>query len=122
MFNRNVVACILLLIFFIVIGGCSQNSQKQDVSYTPPNYTDANWVNGILRNPSSGFLIVAPIKEQTRKDFALGRKATFADGIVRTIVKLEDNLGNLIVHVDGAPLDGNVVGYPKEIKVTDAGK
>lgn len=121
MFNRNVVACILLLVIFIVVSGCNQNGQKQDVSYTPPNITDQNWVKGILIS-EPGFLVAGPINEQTKINFAVGRKATFADGTVRTIIKLEDNTGNLIVHVDGAKLDGNVVGAPKEIKITDGAK
>lgn len=117
MLKRNVVAC-FLAIFLVVVSGCSQ---KTDVSYTPPNHTDQNWVKGILIH-TPGFLIVNPIKEQTKNNFAVGRKVTFSDGSVRTIVKLQETAGGLIVFVDGAPLDGNVVGYPKEIKITDAGK
>jgi endoglucanase len=119
MFNRNVVACVILGVFLVVIGGCVE--QKTDVSYTPPNHTDQNWVKGILIH-TPGFLIAAPIKEQTKNNFAVGRKVTFSDGTVRTIAKVEENSGNLIVFVDGAPLDGNVVGYPKMIVVTDAAK
>jgi len=93
------------------------------VSYTPQNHTDENWVKGIARTWATAFFIPGPIKEQTKNDFAVGRKATFADGTVRTIVKQEMRNGdNLIVFLDGVPLDGNVVGYPKEIKVTDGPK
>ena len=116
MFNRNVVACIFLAVFLVVVGGCEQ---KTSVSYTPPNHTDDNFINGIKRNPPAGFLILGPIQAQTKNNFAVGRKVTFSDGTVRKIVKIEDNNGNLIVFVDGAQLDGNAVGYPKEIKVTD---
>jgi len=35
---------------------------------------------------------------------------------------LKENQGSLLVIFNGKPLDGNVVGYPKEIKVTDAVK
>ena len=129
MFNRNVVACIFSVVFLlVVVGGCEQKTDMSQtptkpVSYTPPNYsdTDTMFVNGIL-NHSPGFLVTGPIKAQTKNDFAVGRKATFSDGTVRTIVKIEENTGNLIVHVDGAPLDGNVVGYPKEIKITAGAK
>lgn len=89
------------------------------VSYIPPGLTDANWVNGIARAWAAAFFISAPITSKTRRDFAIGRKVTFSDGTVRTIVRLEDNAGNLIVHVDGMPLDGSAVGYPHEIKITD---
>jgi ABC-type Fe3+-hydroxamate transport system substrate-binding protein len=119
MFNRNVVACIFLAVFLVVVSGCSQ---KTDVSYTPQNFTDENWVKGIAKTWAAAFFVPGSIKEETKNDFAVGRKATFSDGTVRTIVKLEENAGNLIVFVDGAPLDGNVVGYPKKIKVIAAAK
>jgi hypothetical protein len=90
-----------------------------NVSYIPPSFTDINWVKGIARAWAAAFFIPAPIKAQTRRDFAVGRKVTFSNGTVRTIVKLEDNAGNLIVHVDGMPLDGNIVGYPQEIKIAN---
>ena len=92
------------------------------MSYTPPNHTDQNWVKGIAKKWATAFFIVGPVKEQTKNDFAVGRKVTFSDGTVRTIVKLEQNAGNLIVFLDGTSLDGNVVGYPKEIKVTNVAK
>ena len=119
MFNRNVGACIFLAVFLVAVGGCEQ---KTGVSYTPTNHTDGNWVKGIAKTWAAAFFVVGPIKAQTKNDFAVGRKATFSDGTVRTIVKIEENTGNLIVHVDGAPLDGNVVGYPKKIKITDSAK
>lgn len=118
MVNRNVVECIFLVVF-LVIGGCSQ---KHDVSYTPPNHTDQNWVNGVARPWATAFFVTGPVKEQTKNNFAVGRKVTFSDGTVRIIVRQKENDGPLIVFLDGTPLDGNVVGYPKEIKVTDAAK
>ena len=119
MFNRNGVACIFLAVLLVGVGGCEQ---KTGVSYTPANHTDENWVKGIAKTWAAAFFVVGPVNEQTKNDFAVGRKATFSDGTVRTIVKIEENTGNLIVHVDGAPLDGNVVGYPKKIKITDGAK
>jgi SAM-dependent methyltransferase len=92
-------------------------SQKTGVSYTPPNHTDKSWVKGIAKTWATAFFVVGPVKEQKKNDFAVGRKVTFSDGTVRTIVKLEQNAGDLIVFLDGAPLDGNVVGYPKKFIV-----
>ena len=100
-----------------VVAGCDQ---KIGVSYTPPNHTDENWVKGIAKKWAAAFFVKDSI--QAKNDFAVGKKVTFSDGTFRTIVNLEQNAGNLIVFLDGAPLDGNVVGYPKEIKVTDAAK
>jgi hypothetical protein len=117
MFNRNVVVCIFLVVFLVAVCGCSD--KKTETSYTAPNHTDKNWVKGIAKKWAAAFLVAGPVKEQTKNNFVAGRKVTFADGTVRTIVKVQENAGNLIVMVDGAPLDGNVVGNPKEIKVTD---
>ncbi len=97
-----------------------EDCEAMSVSYTPPNCSDKNWVNGIAKVWASAFLVSAPIQEQTKRDFAVGRKAKFSDGTVRTIVKQEMNAGNLIVYVDGVPLDGNTVGHPKEIKISDS--
>lgn len=91
-------------------------------SYIPPSLTDTHWVKGIARAWAAAFFIPAPINAKTRRDFAVGRKVTFSNGTIRTIVKLEDNASNLIVHVDGMPLDGNVVGYPQEMKIADNAK
>jgi|GEM_PF-1055802 len=121
MLRRNVVIFSFVMVI-IVMFGCSQSQQKSpDFSYTPPNATDTNWINGIFIH-EPGFLIAGPIKAQTKSDFAVGRKAIFSDGTVRTIIKVKEITGNLIVIVDGAKLDGNVVGYPKTIKITDAGR
>ena len=120
MFKRGVVVCSILAMFLIIAGGCGE--QKTDSSYALQNFSDENWVNGVAKTWAAAFFVPGPIKEETKNFFAVGGKATFSDGTVRTIVKLQENTGNLIVVVDGAPLDGNVVGYPKEIKVTDAVK
>jgi endoglucanase len=116
MFNRNVIGCIFLAAF-LVVGGCSQ---KTGVSYTPANSTDENWVNGVARAWATAFIVTDSI--QAKSDFAVGKKVTFSDGTVRTIVRQKENAGSLIVFLDGAPLDGKVVGYPNKIKVTDAAK
>ena len=112
MFNRNVVACIFLAVFLVVIGGCGQ---KTGVSYTLPNHTDENWVNGIAKKWATAFFVKDSI--QAKSDFAVGKKVTFSDGTVRIIVRQKENDGSLIVFLDGTPLDGNVVGYPKKFIV-----
>jgi hypothetical protein len=62
---------------------------------------------------------IAQLSERTKINFAVGRKVTFSDGTVRTIVKLQETAGSLIVYVDGVPLDGTQVGYPKKIMVSE---
>jgi len=84
------------------------------------NYTDDNWVKGIAKNWATAFFVQDSLK--AKSDFAIGRKVTFADGTTRSIIQLKENAGSLIVYLDGAPLDGNTIGYPKEIKVSDITK
>jgi hypothetical protein len=91
------------------------------VSYTLPNYTDANFAKGICLH-APAFLVLGPITAQAKNDFAVGRIATFSDGTVRKIVKIEENNGTLIVFVDDALPVGNVVGYPNKVNITDAVK
>jgi endoglucanase len=95
-------------------------AMEYDVPYTITNYTDGNWVKGIATTWAAAFFVKD--SPETKSDFAVGKKVTFADGSVRTIVQQKENAGGLIIFLDGAPLDGNVVGYPKEIKVTDTAK
>jgi endoglucanase len=95
-------------------------AMEYDVPYSVTNYTDQNWVKGIATAWAAAFFVKD--SPETKRDFAVGKKVTFADGSVRTIVQQKENAGGLIIFLDGAPLDGNVVGYPKEIKVTDAAK
>ncbi|MGA2318310.1 MAG: hypothetical protein ABSG71_18310 [Thermodesulfobacteriota bacterium] len=101
----------------LAVSGCDQ---KIGVSYTPPNHTDQNWVKGIAKKWATAFFIQNSI--QAKRDFVVGRKVTFSDGTVRTIVRINENDDSLIVILDGTSLDGNVVGYPKEIKVTNVAK
>jgi len=85
------------------------------VSYTPHNYTDHNWVKGIANTWAAAFFVDNSI--QAKSDFAVGKKVTFANGTVRTIIEQKENASGLIVFLDGAPLDGNVVGHPHKLTV-----
>ena len=120
MSSRKNIICIVLAAFIAIIGSC--NEKRTELIYTPPDFTDGNWVKGIAKTWAPAFFILGPIKGQIRKDFAVGKKVIFADGTIRSIVKVEENGGNLIVFVDGSPLDGNIVGYPKTIEVADTVK
>lgn len=116
MFNRIVIAGICLAASFVV-AGCSQ---RPDASYTPTNRSDQNWVNGIARNWSAAFFVKN--SAEAKNDLAVGRYVIFSDGTVRRIVGQKENKRSLIVFLDGTPLDGNVVGYPKVMTVTDQNK
>ena len=86
------------------------------VFYTPPTHTDPNWVKGIAKTWETAFFVDYSI--QAKSDFAIGKEVTFSEGTVRTIVRLKESVGSLIVFLDGTPLYGNVVGFQKKIKVT----
>lgn len=50
------------------------------------------------------------------KEFLVGRELEFADGSTRKVIR-QDHTGEFLnIYVDGAILDGNIVGYPKPIK------
>ena len=85
----------------------------------PENHSDDNWIKGISKIGAAFFVKTCP---QTKSDLKVGRRVVFADDTVRTIVRINENDDSLIVILDGTSLDGNVVGYPKEIKITDASK
>jgi radical SAM superfamily enzyme YgiQ (UPF0313 family) len=82
----------------------------------PENHSDDNWVKGILKKGAGFFVKTCP---QTKTDLKIGRQVVFADDTVRTIVRINENYDSLIVILDGTSLDGNMVGYPKAIKVID---
>jgi radical SAM superfamily enzyme YgiQ (UPF0313 family) len=91
-----------------------------DVSYHLKNHTDDNWVNGIARVWAAAFLVDYSI--HAKNELAVGKKVTFADGTARRIIRHIENDGSLIVCLDGSPLDGEKVGCPKKIIVSEMPK
>ena len=87
---------------------------------TPCQHTDENWVNGVAR--AWGTALFVTNSSHAQKELTLGKHITFADNSVRTIVNTKENDGSLIVFLDGAPLDGTVVGYPQQFLVHPGGK
>lgn len=82
--------------------------------------TDGNWVNGIARSWATAFFIFNSF--HAKKELTVGKKITFADGTTREIVSTKETGDSLIVFLDGAPLDGTVVGYPKKFTVHPGSK
>jgi endoglucanase len=85
------------------------------MTITPVNHTDQNWVNGVAKSWGAAFFVPNP--SDAKKVIAVGKRVTFSNGTTRTITSIKENSGALIVNLDGAPLDGNVVGYPNKIAV-----
>jgi endoglucanase len=92
------------------LSGCGDTTP----TYSPTNTTNKEWVNGVAREGVAGFYL-KNTTEATR-DFAVGKKIIFADGSIRTVKGFQINGGDLIVYLDGSPLNGELVGYPKLIK------
>jgi len=95
----------------------STSKHNVDSSY---KHTDENWVNGVARSWAAAFFVVN--SSHARSKLTVGKRITFAGGTARTIVSTKEDGGSLIIFLDGAPLDGTVVGYPQKFTVNPGGK
>lgn len=59
--------------------------------------------------------------DANRAAFHKGAKVRFADGQIRTVSMYYRSGGNMTVLLDGAPVDGRKVGYPRTISVSSTG-
>jgi len=76
------------------------------------NITDANWLNGVSRY-KPGFFILrsSDIKIQD------GDNVTFSNGETRKVERVFQNGEYINVELNGASVDGSVVGYPNVIYI-----
>ncbi len=81
---------------------------------TPFALTDGNWLNGVARQ-GAGFFVRGTSSNVWA--YAVGRTLEFADGSVRKIVRSDLSGSYLNVWVEGAPLNGEVVGNPRKLVV-----
>lgn len=83
--------------------------------------TNDMWVNGVARSWDTAFFVFDSF--HARRELTVGKKITFADGTTRTIVRTREDIrpliedSTLVIFLDGPPLDGMVVGYPKKFIV-----
>lgn len=75
-------------------------------------FTNGDWLNGSWRK-SAGVSIAAT--DANLAAFKVGTTVKTADGQVRKVIQVQKVAGNLSVFLDGAVLDGNVIGYPKKL-------
>jgi peptidoglycan/LPS O-acetylase OafA/YrhL len=94
-----------------VIGYVHAN-QVTPAPTTAFNLTDPNWNRGISRD-APGFFVAA--SAENLRFFRAGSTVKFANGESRSIVSAIQAGAYLNVYVDGAPLAGEAVGYPKLI-------
>ncbi len=108
MYIRNSVIAVC---FIIALSACGE---KPQATYTATNNTNKEWVNGVARDWATAFYVKNTYDAD--RDFAVGKKVTFSDGSIRVVLRKQINGEDLIVFLDGSPLNGDLVGYPKQIK------
>ena len=82
----------------------------------PVSITDPNWIGGIARAWGPAFVV--RMDEKFGKQLTVGRQVMFSDGSIRSITEISIEPGDLlIVHVDGALLDGELVGFPNKVEL-----
>jgi endoglucanase len=80
-------------------------------------FTNSSWSNGSWR-ASAGISVAATA--QNIAAFRVGTQVRLADGQVRTITSVKPASGAMTVFMNGAVLDGALVGYPKKLSVVPA--
>lgn len=80
-------------------------------------FTNSYWLNGSWR-ASAGVSIAAT--RQNIAAFRVGTSVRTADGQIRTITSIKPASGALTVFMNGPALDGNVIGYPNRLSVSNA--
>lgn len=81
-------------------------------------FNGGSFTNGIYL-PSPGI----SVKETPANTAAFhkGAQVRFADGQIRTVKVVYRSGGNMTVILDGGPIDGKTVGYPRTISVSSSG-
>jgi hypothetical protein len=90
---------------------------SKPLPYKAENYNDKNWINGVANQWATAFFVKA--SKKAKLDFKVGRKVSFFDGTTRIITEQKENADALTVFLDGEPLDGNKLGYPKDITISE---
>ena len=96
----------------------SEERSLERVLYTPYDFTDGSFVNGVARSGSPAF-IVANIGN-AKRILKPHRVVSFAEGSTRTIIRTEDRGHLLYVFCGGGAIDSSLIGYPHKFTVSDA--
>ena len=81
------------------------------------DFTNPDWLKGVFRSKAA---VSVPGTAVNRAAFKAGAYLTTADGQVRRISSVQAG-NNLGVFTEGAPFNGNAVGYPKTVTVSPTG-
>ncbi|WP_438826826.1 glycoside hydrolase family 5 protein [Pseudomonas lopnurensis] len=76
------------------------------------NFTNTDWLNGVWRK-SAGFSIAAT--EGNKAAFKVGVSVKLADGQVRKVTVVQVVGSNMSIFLDGAAVNGSVVGAPNKL-------
>jgi endoglucanase len=79
------------------------------------SFNGADFVNGVYTR-SLGISVKGTAANNAA--FHKGAKVRFADGQVRTVKLIYHSGGNMTVLLDGGPIDGKAVGYPRTVSVS----
>ncbi|HAW23090.1 MAG TPA: cellulase [Pseudomonas sp.] len=83
-------------------------------------FNGGDFVNGIY-NTSKFVGVSVKATAENKAAFHKGAKIRFFDGQVRTINLIYHSGGNMTVMVDGGPINGKAVGYPRTLSVSSTG-
>ncbi len=83
-------------------------------------FNGGDFVNGVY-NTSKFVGISVKATAENKAAFHKGAKIRFFGGQVRTIKLIYHSGGNMTVMVDGGPIDGKAVGYPRTVSVSSTG-
>lgn len=75
-------------------------------------FTNTDWLNGVWRK-SPGFSI--PANDANKAAFKVGASVKLADGQVRKVTQVQVVGANMSVYLDGAAVNGSVVGAPNKL-------
>lgn len=84
------------------------------------SFNGGDFVNGVY-NTSKFAGISVKATAENKAAFHKGAKVRFADGQVRTIKLIYHSGGNMTVLMDGGPINGKAVGYPRTVSVNSTG-
>ncbi|EKM93840.1 hypothetical protein C211_18284 [Stutzerimonas degradans] len=76
------------------------------------NFTNTDWLNGVWRK-SAGFSI--PATSASKSAFIVGATVKLADGQLRKVKTVQVVGSNMSIFLDGAAVNGSVVGYPNKL-------
>jgi len=77
-------------------------------------FTSTDWLNGVWRK-SPGFSI--PANDANKNAFKVGASVKLADGQVRKVTQVYVAGANMSVYLDGAAVNGSVVGAPNKLSL-----